>query len=109
MSIEKLWGIAARPWYHPQKPDRDAAYLRFIRTWPCIGCGKRRWIQACHTGPHATSQKSSDYTAVPCCGDCHRELDANPFKFQERRGISIPDLITMFRFAWQRRQERKAA
>lgn len=54
-------------------PSRDWRYRAWIRSFPCAICGTMRNIEAAHTGHDgATSQKSSDYSAVPLCGDCHR-------------------------------------
>src|SRR5579862_8878109 len=54
------------------KPARSAAYLAWIRTQPCLICGRTRWIEAAHTGLRGPAQKSSDYSAIPLCAAHHR-------------------------------------
>jgi hypothetical protein len=54
------------------KPPRSAAYLAWIRTQPCLVCGRTRWIEAAHTGLRGLGQKSSDTSAIPLCASHHR-------------------------------------
>jgi len=54
------------------KPARSAVYLAWIRTQPCVVCGRTRWIEAAHTGLRGLGQKSSDYSAIPLCAMHHR-------------------------------------
>ncbi len=54
------------------KPIRNPKYLAWIRTLPCIICGRTGRIEAAHTGPHGIAQKSSDTSAVPLCSRHHR-------------------------------------
>jgi hypothetical protein len=60
----------------PQKergPARDAEYRAFVRSFPCAACGSTRSVEAAHTGcDGGMSQKSSDYSCIPLCPDCHR-------------------------------------
>jgi hypothetical protein len=59
------------------KPLRSPRYLAWIRSLPCVACGKwsadSRRTEAAHTGPHGLSQKASDLTCIPLCALCHRE------------------------------------
>lgn len=54
------------------KPTRNARYLAWIRTLPCIVCGSRWSVEASHTGPHGLGQKSPDSSAIPLCARHHR-------------------------------------
>jgi hypothetical protein len=54
------------------KPARSSAYLAWIRTQPCLVCGRTRWIEAAHTGLRGLGQKSSDFSAIPLCVAHHR-------------------------------------
>ena len=54
----------------PQTP-RDPKYLAWIRTLPCLFCGKPGPSQAHHTATGGMSLKGSDFSCVPLCGDCH--------------------------------------
>jgi hypothetical protein len=51
---------------------RNLKYLAWIRTLPCIVCGRTAGIEAAHTGPHGMAQKSADSSAVPLCVGHHR-------------------------------------
>lgn len=99
--ILRIFGINSKALYHPGQPVRDPAYLRFIRTFPCIGCGTQRRIEAMHTGPHGLGQKSSDLKALPGCHACHLEHDANPGWFLEKRQLDREDLIEMFNHLYE--------
>lgn len=54
------------------KPIRNLKYLAWIRTLPCLVCGRTTGIEAAHTGPHGIAQKSSDTSVVPLCARHHR-------------------------------------
>jgi hypothetical protein len=54
------------------KPTRNPAYLAWIRTQPCVICGRTGWIEAAHTGLRGLGQKSSDTSAIPLCAKHHR-------------------------------------
>lgn len=58
-------------------PVRDAAYLAWIRTLPCVVClagqiSQRSPTKASHAGERGLAQKCSDREAVPLCGEHHR-------------------------------------
>ncbi len=58
-------------------PIRDAAYLEWIRTLPCLVCvhyesKQTRHTESCHVGLRGMGQRSSDRETVPLCGDHHR-------------------------------------
>jgi hypothetical protein len=53
-------------------PTRNSRYLTWIRTLPCLICGRNTGIEAAHTGPHGIAQKSSDRSALPLCARHHR-------------------------------------
>jgi len=95
--------------YSGSKPVRDAKYLAFIRRLPCVVCLKTWWIAACHTGPHATSQKSSDLDTIPLCPKCHDEFDKCQWRFAERHHLDIPALIAMFNSFYQTKLGGRAA
>jgi hypothetical protein len=59
----------------------DEAYLRFIRTLPCVICGDDTTVEAAHVaysdpsvGKRSTgmAEKSHDKYALPVCGEHHR-------------------------------------
>lgn len=98
---ETIFGIASGPIYQREKPVRDALYLRFIRMLPCVVCGRRRNIEAAHTGPHGIGQKSSDRSCLPLCREHHRTGNDSlhklgPVMFAEFHGLDIPALIQRF-------------
>jgi hypothetical protein len=82
-------------------PDRDAAYLAWIRTLCCAVCGRPFGVEAAHTsvlGPRGLGQKSSDYSAIPLCLGHHRG-DADSYhslgerKFAEIHAVDIGELV----------------
>ena len=54
------------------KSARNPRYLAWIRTLPCLVCGRTTGIEAAHTGPHGMAQKSPDISAIPLCARHHR-------------------------------------
>jgi len=55
------------------KPVRDMAYTAFIRSMPCLVCGKPT---VCHHEPltgHGMSSKGPDNESVPLCMEHHQE------------------------------------
>ena len=101
--------IRPGPMYQGSKPVRDEAYKRFIRRLPCLVCLKTWRVEACHTGPHATSQKSSDLDCIPLCWRHHPEFDKCQWRFAERHHLDIPALITMFQHFYQTKMKGRAA
>ena len=80
------------------KPVRNEAYLRWIRSLPCLVCHTPRGVEAAHTGPHGISQKSSDLSAIPLCGRHHRTGDDSyhrlgPRKFAEVHELNIQAIV----------------
>lgn len=58
------------------------AYLKWIRTLPCLACGNDTGTEAAHIRYTDRSvmkhnpgigQKPADYFAVPLCSKCHRD------------------------------------
>lgn len=52
-------------------PPRSKRYLAWIHTWACLVCGLVA-VEAAHTGPHGSSQKSSDFSVIPLCVEHHQ-------------------------------------
>lgn len=55
-------------------PERDEDYLAYVRTLPCIICGKQHRSEAHHLKDNrlgGISQKSPDWAAMPLCHNCH--------------------------------------
>lgn len=91
-------------------PERNPAYLDYIRTLPCLVCGT--WpVEAAHSGPHGMAQKASDYTAVPLCYVHHRTgRDAHHVlgrKFEAHHGIDFAAVTARLRAEFE--AGRKAA
>ena len=100
--------IRPRPPYQRSKPVRDAEYRRFIKRLPCAACLRTWWVDACHSGPHALGQKSSDRDCIPLCRAHHAEFDQCQWKFAERHGLDIPALIRRFNEFYDRLKGRAA-
>jgi hypothetical protein len=63
---------------------RSEGYLRHVRTYPCLVCGKPGPNQAHHLslGDAGWGMKSSDLGAVPLCAEHHRLYHDDPAKFR---------------------------
>ena len=57
------------------KPVRSKRYLDFIRSKPCVVCGKPGPSEAAHqsVGYRAMGSKNSDFYTVGLCHHCHSE------------------------------------
>ena len=66
-------GLILRHYKAPRvDPRKDAAYLRWLRTLPCLVCGITVRIEAAHVGERGLGQKCPDRQAVPLCELHHR-------------------------------------
>lgn len=99
--MSELQQVQPQAMYSGSKPVRDRSYRKFIRALPCVACLKTWWIEACHTGPHGTSQKACDRSCIPLCRTCHQRFDADPQGFATRRKLNIPALVAMFNSFYQ--------
>lgn len=55
-------------------PERDAEYLDYVRTLPCICCGIQHRSEAHHIRDNRTAGiaiKSPDWYSIPLCHNCH--------------------------------------
>jgi hypothetical protein len=80
------------------KPTRNAKYLAWIRTLPCLVCGRTTGVEAAHTGPHGVAQKSPDTSAVPLCVRHHRTgrdsyHKLGPRAFERRHRFDIRSVV----------------
>ena len=101
--------VRPRPLAPMPKPERNPAYLRFIRTFPCVVCGGGCWIEAAHFGAHGMGQKASDLDALPLCWEHHRNSlvsyhELGPAKFTLANRLDIEDLIGFFNGMWKQRR-----
>lgn len=85
-------------WMRRMKSVRNLKYLAWIRTLPCLICGRTTGIEAAHTGPHGVGQKSPDLSAIPLCGRHHRTgrdsyHKLGPRVFERRHGIDIRAVV----------------
>ena len=99
--VNKVFGIGHQQIYQGSKPVRDPEYRRFIRSLPCAACGKSRFIDCAHTGPHGLGQKASDLDCIGLCArSCHHEFDADPRGFAVKYKIDIPAVIRKLNAFW---------
>ena len=95
-------------------PERCPAYLAWIRTLPCILCGRINLIEAAHinaVGPRGLWQKTSDFSAVPLCAPHHREAALSYHRLGEQRfarehDIDLPQLVGTLNDVFQRHTAR---
>ncbi len=86
-------------------PARNSEYRAWVRTKPCLVCGSERGVEACHTGPHGLSMKSSDFQCIPLCYRHHRTgndaLDKiGPRQFQQLHRVDVPAAVRELNFEW---------
>ena len=98
--MAEAFQVAPQPMYSEGKPVRNPVYRRFIKRFRCVVCHQRWTTDACHTGAHGLSQKSSDLTCIPLCRKHHGEMDAAPAKFAEKHHLNIPSLIRHYLHFW---------
>jgi len=91
--------------------EKDSAYLNWIRTLPCVACGKSAPSQAAHIRsgypepgwrPTGMAEKPSDWRTAPLCRDCHLDGPKAQHRHNERSwwaglGIYPPDLCAKLR------------
>lgn len=58
--------------------ERDAKHLNWVRSQPCAKCGNTNRSEAHHVFGSMGSLKSSDYTTIPLCNECHQWIEQNP-------------------------------
>jgi hypothetical protein len=80
------------------KPERNPAYLAFVRKQPCCVCGKQWGIEACHSGPHGIGQKSPDHSSIPLCRTHHSDARVGLDRigraaFEDLHGVNVQKLI----------------
>ena len=97
----------------PQPPERNEAYKRFIRNFPCVCCGEPRGIEAAHFGPHGIAQKSSDYSCLPLCREHHRTgkhayHKMRPSDFALVHDIDVEALHGYFQRVWEQKRKKAA-
>ena len=92
-------------------PARDAEYRAWIRTWPCAACGSTLDVEAAHTGSDGgMSMKSSDYSCIPLCTNCHRlgrfayHRIGRP-AFMERWRMDLTRLVLRLNALWRSRTD----
>lgn len=90
-------------------PARSWKYRAWIRTLGCCCCGRTEEIEAAHTGTDGgTAQKSSDFSCIPLCSDCHTQAPHSHHRDRaecERRifvrtGLTIAELVRMLNQEW---------
>jgi len=82
------------------KPVRDPEYKRWIKSLPCLACGRNWLVDPCHVGPHGTGQKAGDNTCLPLCRDCHPEFDKGQRAFADERDWDLVQLIVFHNHLW---------
>jgi hypothetical protein len=92
-------------------PARSWKYRAWIRTLGCCCCGKSEGIEAAHTGTDGgTAQKSSDYSCIPLCTDCHTAAPWSHHRDREecerriflRHGLTVVEMVKDLNGEWFR-------
>lgn len=93
-------------------PSRDWKYRAWIRKLPCAFCGTDAGVEAAHTGSDGgMRQKSSDYSCVPLCHDCHQSAPISYHRlgrdqFAAQTGIDFADLVSRLNVLWHEMRDR---
>src|SRR5215472_1849608 len=80
------------------KPARSWKYRGWIRSLPCTVCGLDPAGEAAHTGSDGgMRQKSSDYSCITLCTDCHTQSATSYHRlgkaaFELRHNLDLADL-----------------
>lgn len=85
-------------------PERDPAYLDYLRGKPCMICGVQHRCQAHHlrdTRISGMAIKAPDWCAIPLCQECHM-LVAHGTGFKEALSWVPVDLPVMCRVMYNR-------
>jgi len=109
-----LLSLRPGPLYQRSKPERNPAYLAFIRKLPCSVCCKTWGIEAAHFGSHGISQRASDLNTLPLCRACHRTgphayHKLGPREFAAFHKIEPAALIAQLNQFWKEKMEGTAA
>jgi hypothetical protein len=89
--------------------QRDGRYLDWIRSLPCLVCG--RPAEAHHTGPHGLGKKADDSTAIPLCTE-HHTMGRSAYHrigcaaFESRFGLVVANLVRLLNQRWKERLQR---
>ena len=105
--------MAAHPRSQRRGPDRNRAYLAWVRTLACVVCHARSsgsvWIEAAHTkvlGPKAMGRKTSDFSAIPLCYQ-HHQVNPDSYHrlgeraFASRHAINLGELVRRLNHLYQ--------
>ena len=85
-------------------PERDTDYLEYIRTRPCIICGRQHAGHAHHLKDMrlcGLSQKAPDWATMPLCPRCHMTI-AHGTGFKEHMSWIPIDMIDFLRICYMR-------
>jgi hypothetical protein len=107
----EIWGTEAPVPRKPARkehrgPARNWKYRQWIRSLPCACCGQEPAGEAAHTGQDGgMSQRSSDWSCVPLCPECHRfHADAyhriGRAAFEEKFDIDFRELCRRLQRCW---------
>ena len=72
-----------------------------------VSCGIEGRSEAAHTGTDGgMSQKASDYSCVPLCGDCHTQAPDSYHRigmraFEQRHGLSLAAVVDRLQRDWR--------
>jgi hypothetical protein len=76
--------------FFKNKTPRSEKYKAWIRTQPCVVCGRTgETIAPAHMATGGTSIKASDYYCLPLCYDHHAEEHRGHKTFAEKHNIDI--------------------
>lgn len=91
-------------------PERNPAYLAWIRTLPCCACGVEGRSEAAHVGADGgVSMKASDLSCIPLCADCHTQRADSYHRiaggrrgFERRYRLKLAALVRRLNAEWRK-------
>ena len=83
------------------KTPRDAKYLVFLRSLPCSVCDAEYSGQSHHTETGGMSLVGSDYSAVPICFSCHRDIHQHCSKRGKWSETELTELLAGYQKSYQ--------
>ena len=96
-------------------PARSWRYRQWIRSLPCACCGVEPAGEAAHTGSDGgMSLRSSDYSCVPLCTECHTQSELAYHRlgkqaFELRHNVSLAELVKRLNRIWFHPEVRSAS
>ena len=88
--------------FFKEKTCRDAAYLKWIRSRPCLVCGKIPAGESHHSETGGIELVGSDYSALPICSADHRDIHQHHSKRGTWSKEELVEIIASLRAEYEK-------